>query len=393
MECARRSPARTAVLAAMLLAAVLVSSAGCSADETASVAPAATVSSAGTAETQPADTPVPSTTAAGAASPEAAADFVVSGLLVEGDPGSVRPGDDVIVSARVLNRGNAPGTYEALLTVDGALSGRQLADLGAGQSAILHFSVPAGAAGDHDVQLGDARLLLRVLGPATFTLSALDVTPDPVNTGRPLEVRVTVDNTGGEAGTRTVRVRVDGKVRATRDVTVGGGEQEVVLFSIKAPAAGRHTVAVDELKTRIVVWKIARPTNGTRIVNKLGGGYGRLTVRNRGGDDAVVVLARSSAPRKALLAVYVRGGKTATVSGVRDGTYVVYYASGSRWDTYSRAFTADQAHRRFDSRMRFKTTRTATQIRYTSWTLALQVSSGGNAPTSPVGEGEFPGMR
>ena len=106
----------------------------------------------------------------------------------------------------------------------------------------------------------------------------------------------------------------------------------------------------------------------------------------------MLVFTKPSAPRKALLAVYVRAGKSATVTGIRDGRYAVFYSAGKRWDAYGKAFTASREQRRFQDPLRFRTTRTSTQIRYVTWTLTLQARSGGNAPTTWVDEGDFPGV-
>jgi hypothetical protein len=320
----------------------------------------------------------------------ATAAFDVGNLAIEPAGAEIAPGDQVVVTASVLNTGEVAGTFEAELTVDGAVAARTIVDLTVGESETVRFALVAGAPGDHAVRLGDARATLRVLGPAAFELTSLVVDPNPAETGDRLEVVVGVTNTGGLTGTHAVRLLIDDKTAATSEVTLAGGGRTTVAFSVKSPGAGRHTVAAGDLETRLVVWRIERPANGKILVNKLGGGMGRLTIKNGGDRDGFVVLAKTSAPRKTLLGVYLRAGKSTTIRGIKDGTYIVYYSLGRRWDGYSRSFTVDAERRRFEDPIRFKTTRVSGGIKYTIWTISLEAVPGGNAPTDPIDESEFP---
>jgi hypothetical protein len=312
--------------------------------------------------------------------------FSVSSLAVDPAGTEVQPGDEVAVSATVRNSGRAAGTFEGVLTVDGEVAGREALDLAPGESGVVRFTLVAGHAGDHALQLDNARATLHVLGPAAFELTSIAVQPNPAETGDRLDVQVGVANVGGLTGTHVVRLMIDGKSAGTSEATLAGGDETLVPFSVKSPGAGRHTIAAGDLETELVVWRIERPANGKVLVNKLSGGLGRLKVKNGGDGDAYLVLAKTSAPRKAVLGVYVRAGRTATVRGIRDGNYLVYFSQGARWDGFSRRFTVDPERRRFEDSIRFRTTRTA----YTIWTLSLETVPGGNAPTEPIDEAEFP---
>lgn len=327
------------------------------------------------------------TLVAGCGAPPTAV-FAVSDLTIEAAGQEIKPGDPVVVTAKVQNTGGADGTYRADLTIDGSVEAQEAVDVPAGQSAILRFEVRAGPPGDYDVRLGEEALRLRVLAPAAFELSSLVVTPNPAESGGRLEVLVWVANTGGLTGTYPVQLLIDGKVAGTTEATVAGGEETTVAFSVKSPSPGRHTVRAGDVETQLVVWRIERPASGKVLVNKLKGGLGRLTIKNGGDRDGVVILAKTSSPSKTLLAVYVRAGKSATIRGIKDGTYVVFFSTGKRWDGYSKSFTSEQERRRFEDPIAFRTTRTA----YTIWTISLMAVAGGNAPTDPVDEGEFPGV-
>jgi hypothetical protein len=90
--------------------------------------------------------------------------------------------------------------------------------------------------------------------------------------------------------------------------------------------------------------------------------------------------------RRPLLSVYVRGGATSRVTGVRDGVYRVYYTKGVDWDPHARTFTRQCAFERFDGTFDFKTT--ATQS--TAWTVGLEPATGGNVNASEIDPSDFP---
>ncbi len=118
----------------------------------------------------------------------------------------------------------------------------------------------------------------------------------------------------------------------------------------------------------------------------MSGGLGRLKVKNDGDRDAYLVLAKSSAPKKALLGVYVRA------AGRRrcEASWTAPTSCSSARGALGRALAPvhrGAERRRFEDPIKFKTTRTS----YTIWTLSLESVLGGNAPTNPVDEGEFPG--
>ena len=322
----------------------------------------------------------------------AAADFVVSGLRVADTTAEVLAGDVVPVVAEVENAGSLAGTYEATLRVDGTIQARQQVVLEVGQASTLQFDVTAGPPGDYVLDVGGATTTLSVLEPAVIEVTALELQPNPANAGGKLAAAVTVTNAGDATGTVVVKVRVDGNAVAKKSVTVAGGQQATVNVPFTVPAPGRHTVAAGPLEEKLVVWKITRPSTGKVMTNKVKGGRGQLTIENGNDRDAVVVLAKSSAPTKAVLAVYVRAERSATVKGIRDGTYVVYFSLGKRWDSHSKAFTSERDQSRFEDTIRFKTTRSAYMITYSTWTLTLNPVFGGNAPTQDVGEGDFPGV-
>jgi hypothetical protein len=125
-----------------------------------------------------------------------------------------------------------------------------------------------------------------------------------------------------------------------------------------------------------------RPKNGEILRSGKLDGYGELTIKN-GGSDAVVTLTKKKDP---VVSVYIRGDKEATVKGVRDGSYTVFFTSGGRWDGKVRAFGRDCTFQRSEKKSEFETTDTS----YTILTYTLYKVAGGNAPTKDVDPGDFP---
>jgi hypothetical protein len=126
-----------------------------------------------------------------------------------------------------------------------------------------------------------------------------------------------------------------------------------------------------------------RLANGT-FVSRATGGPGRLEITN-GGDDSLVSMVRKGA-RKSAVRVYLRGGKTFTVTGIADGTYQVFMTNGADWDPKLRAFGRNCAFQKFDDTIKF----TSSGGAYSVWKITITAVVGGNASSSDVDPDAFP---
>jgi hypothetical protein len=161
-----------------------------------------------------------------------------------------------------------------------------------------------------------------------------------------------------------------GAVRSAGGDLAAKGDYPADVVKIKAPK---------EQKRRL--------SNGAFVRSGSRTGRGRLTVDNGNSRDAVLTLVRG---KKKVTSFYVRKGRKATVNGVPDGTYKVFFTSGVDWDKKARAFSRSCAFQRFEDSLRFRTTRTGSFIQYTTWTLTLQPVLGGTAKTNDVDPDDFP---
>jgi hypothetical protein len=130
-----------------------------------------------------------------------------------------------------------------------------------------------------------------------------------------------------------------------------------------------------------------RLPNGRYIRSEGRPGRAYLELNNGNSQDAVIVLVRG---KTKAVTVYVRKKSKFRVQGVRDGSYKVYYTFGSDWDSKSRTFTRSCTFEQFGKSVRFKTTYTAGQIRWSDWTLTLHSVVGGTVVPKRIKPGDFP---
>jgi hypothetical protein len=127
----------------------------------------------------------------------------------------------------------------------------------------------------------------------------------------------------------------------------------------------------------------ARPRNGRILYDRISGGQGHLKIKNGTSQDGVVALVRGG---KKAISIYVRAKSSATIRDVRDGTYRIFFTTGSRFSVSKGRFARNAAYQRFDDRLRFRTTSRSATI----WTLTLNPVKGGKARTTSVNPKDFP---
>jgi hypothetical protein len=161
--------------------------------------------------------------------------------------------------------------------------------------------------------------------------------------------------------------------------------------ALRAAAAALTAKAPDD-KLALALPAAARPathrlSNGHFVRSGRRGGRGTLTIDNGGDSDAVITLAKGKHP---VVSVYVRKNKKYKVTGIGDGSYNVFFTGGDDWDGKARRFARKCAFQQFDDKLAFRTTRTATEIRWSTWSITLQPVLGGTARTSDVDPGDYP---
>ena len=311
-----------------------------------------------------------------------AAKFTTTSFTVT--PKEVIPGKSVTITASVENTGGTEGVYHAVLFIDGEETESKGITLAAGEEEIISFRVTNDVAGIHKVELGqlaDTFKVLKVLKPAGFKVSSLDIAPNPVEVGEETRVRISIENVGEVEGTYIASLAVDGVIEQTKEVTLTGGATESVPFIISKDSCGNYSIKVGGLEDVLKVVQIERLDTGTFVVNELRAGKGKLTVENGLDLEALIILSGYGEPKIPLLAVYIRAKDSYSIRGIKGGTYILYFALGEDWDSCSERFTRKTTYKRFEDEFDF--------VHY-DYEVTLHPVIGGTAGTEPVSEDEFP---
>ncbi|HKF75375.1 MAG TPA: hypothetical protein VKF59_04475 [Candidatus Dormibacteraeota bacterium] len=103
-----------------------------------------------------------------------------------------------------------------------------------------------------------------------------------------------------------------------------------------------------------------------------------LAVDNGTGEDGMVTVLRDGSPR---LALYVTAHATASVPGIPNGSYAIFFTQGQDWDAGLKAFTRSCSFESFDKPLQFDGT--------TNWTVGLKPTANG-FPTHRVAPKDYP---
>ena len=80
---------------------------------------------------------------------------------------------------------------------------------------------------------------------ASFMISDLSVTPGEVGPAEPVTVTAVVNSNGGNGGSCTVVLKVDGAEEARKEVSLLDGKSETVTFTIERDRQGSHVVNIN----------------------------------------------------------------------------------------------------------------------------------------------------
>jgi hypothetical protein len=81
--------------------------------------------------------------------------------------------------------------------------------------------------------------------PAAFQVSSLGISPHAVYTGETVDITALVTNTGGQAGSYQVTLKINGVAEVTQEVILGAGSSEQVSFTTTRGIAGTYSVELN----------------------------------------------------------------------------------------------------------------------------------------------------
>ncbi len=190
--------------------------------------------------------------------PPALAAFSVSSLSVL--PATVGPGESVTIAVSIANTGGESGSYTVVLKIDGVKEAEERVTIVAGGSKTVTFSVTKEEAGSYTVTVDGLSSSFAVVpvvvppAPAAFSVSYLSISPRlEVEPGETVTITVFVANTGGESGSYTVVLKIDGVKETDESVTIAAGESQKVSFSVTREEADSYAVTVDGLSGSFTV--------------------------------------------------------------------------------------------------------------------------------------------
>ena len=183
--------------------------------------------------------------------------------------------------------------------------------------------------------------------PAKFHVSPLRADRSVAKIRQSIGVTASVENVGDISGTFPGSLTLNGQEVDAQPVEVGPGETQAMSFDVTKASAGRARLRLGDAGKSVMVVRPVRLLNGHMLRKAVSGGRAHLAIKNGSGYDAMVVLTRTNSPKNAVLAVYVRRAKTATISGIPDGRYTVWHCVGTDWNTYMRDFLTTQEHKRW----------------------------------------------
>jgi hypothetical protein len=236
----------------------------------------------------------------------------------------------------------------------------------------------------------------------------LEVSPSPAKLGDDVVLTTSVKNTGDLAGTFGGELLVDGGELLKQPVELKPGQTRQVTYDLTADAAGEYDLSLGDATAAFVIVDPVRLANGYVIQRSVSGGRAYVKVVNKTGSDAVAVLTRSSNKRKPVAAVYIRKGKTATLKGIPDGSFVLWDCCGDDFNWTMRGFYTTAERKRWVQPLKFDTTASTkywtsywsdssynysqkhsrTTTHWTNWTVTL--GTGESKYTKIVSEDGFP---
>ena len=92
-----------------------------------------------------------------------------------------------------------------------------------------------------------------------ITSSEINITPIEVTLGDSVEISIIVSNMGDVTGIYKVTLNIDDAVMTSQEVTLDGGEDRLVSFSITPETIGEHTVAIGDQLAVFNVMAVTAP--------------------------------------------------------------------------------------------------------------------------------------
>lgn len=159
----------------------------------------------------------------------------------------VAQGEPITAEVEIANVGDAKGTHEVKLELEGEIFATREVTLGPGESRTVSFDIVKQKRGTYSLDIGDLSKTLKVLEPAEFEVSNLSIIPSKVEAGENVIVSVTVQNNGELRGEYNLELKVDGKIENRKKLPLGVGKSKEITFNLKKKKEGMYKIEVENL--------------------------------------------------------------------------------------------------------------------------------------------------
>lgn len=172
-------------------------------------------------------------------------------IVIDARPDKTRlkPNEETTITIIASNTGDAMGTHNLTITVNGEVKKSWLVVLNPGESKSLSHELSFAADGSYTVEIGDKTFTITVstTPPAKFEISNLSINPASIRIGQSSTISVTVKNTGGESGSYEVVLKVNNQVVETKTGTLSPGQSTTVSFTYVPTSEGTYAIDVNGL--------------------------------------------------------------------------------------------------------------------------------------------------
>ncbi len=180
-------------------------------------------------------------------------------------------GDPITVSVTATNVGDETGEFSLDLFINDAKRETKTIQLKGKETTSVQYEIVENLEGNYEVKLGSLTTSFKVTSdaqtakPAEFEVSDLTINPSSVLAGESIAISITVTNVGEVTGTHSVNLEINGIIRNTKNITVGGQASIEVEFNIIESSSGSYNVKIGDLTGSFNVENLVPASPDTKL--------------------------------------------------------------------------------------------------------------------------------
>lgn len=158
----------------------------------------------------------------------------------------VEKNETVEIKIAVTNTGDLPGTYQAVLEVNGEKHDESSVVVASGAAVNIVFNLAFNESGTYEIGVNGITQTLTVRpSPPVFNLEGLTIVPVTCKTGDNVQISFMIFNSGEMDGACPITATLDGVVWKQQAILVPAGSSQEVKFNLTFDKAGTHEFMVN----------------------------------------------------------------------------------------------------------------------------------------------------